>query len=240
VVAVADISGASRTARGKSPGWEPDHINPNLQRYWDGSAWTATRRWVGGRWIDEPAPVADASAGSSGPAPMNQYPYVRLPPPLSASAVPTRHAGAVRPAIGGLLICSILLILGAFTPWLTISLAGHSTSVGGTDPGISQLIGVNGWVTFSAGILLFVLACMIVVSGEPLFRSVALLVGVGAAGFAIYDLVRILQKISQAASASSSPLNAVLQTKNYVGWGLIVTVVGACGALLFTLIRSDA
>jgi Protein of unknown function (DUF2510) len=237
---MAEIGGASRTAREKVPGWEPDHINPNLQRYWDGSAWTATRRWVAGQWIDDSAPTADASAVSSGTAPTNQNQYVRLPPPVSTSAVHTRHAAVVRPAIGGLLICSILLILGAFTPWLTISLQGHSTSVSGTDPGISQLIGVNGWITFSAGILLFVLACMIVVSGEALFRSVALLVALGAAGFAIYDLVRMLQKISQAASASSSPLNAVLQTKNYVGWGLIVTVVGGCGALLLALSRDNA
>jgi hypothetical protein len=235
---MTEISGTSRTA--KVPGWEPDHINPNVQRYWDGSAWTATRRWVAGRWIDESAPVAGASAVSSGAAPTNQNQYVRLPPPVSTSAVHTRHGAVVRPAVGGLLICSVLLILGAFTPWLTISLAGHSASVGGTDPGISQLIGVNGWITFSAGILLFVLACMIVVSAEPLFRSVALLVALGAAGVAIYDLVRMLQKISQAASASSSPLHAVLQTKNYVGWGLIVTVVGACGALIFAVVRSDA
>ena len=237
---MAETSGASRAARDKVAGWEPDHVNPNLQRYWDGSAWTATRRWVAGQWIDESAPVAHASTSSSGAAPTNQNQYVRLPPPASASAVHTRHAAAVRPAVGGLLICSILLILGAFTPWLTISLAGHSTSVGGTDPGISQLIGVNGWITFSAGILLFVLACMIVVSREPLFQSVALLVALGTAGFAIYDLVRMLQKISQASSASSNPLNAALQTKNYVGWGLIVTVVGACGALLFASLRSDA
>jgi hypothetical protein len=237
---MAEISGASRTAREKVSGWEPDHINPNLQRYWDGSAWTATRRWVAGQWIDESAPVAVASAGSSGAAPTNPNQYVRLPPPVSTSAVHTRHAAVVRPAVGGLLICSILLILGAFTPWLTISLAGHSTSVSGTDPGISQLIGVNGWITFSAGILLFVLACMIVVSGEPLFRSVAVIVALGAAGFAIYDLVRMLQKISHAASAPSTGLSSAFHTNNYVGWGLIVTVVGACGALLLALFRSDA
>jgi hypothetical protein len=237
---MAEISGAGPSAREKVPGWEPDHINPNLQRYWDGSAWTATRRWVAGQWIDESAPAAGASAVSSGAAPTKKNQYVRLLPPASTSAVQTRHAAVVRPAVGGLLICSILLILGAFTPWLTISLAGHGTSVGGTDPGISQLIGVNGWITFSAGILLFVLACMIVVSGEPLFRSVAVLVALGAAGFAIYDLVRILQKISQAASANPAGLNTLFRTNNYVGWGLIVTVVGAVGALLFALVRSEA
>ena len=112
---MAEISGASRTAKEKTPGWEPDHINPNLQRYWDGSAWTATRRWVAGQWIDESAPVAGASAVSSGAAPTNQNQYVRLPPPVSTSAVHTRHTAVVRPAVGGLLICSVLLILGAFT-----------------------------------------------------------------------------------------------------------------------------
>jgi hypothetical protein len=130
------------------------------------------------------------------------------------------------------MLCSLLLILGSFTPWITVSFAGHSTSAAGTDSGISALIGVNGWITFSAGILLFILVCMVVVSAEPLFRSVALVVALAAAGFAVYDLVRILQKISEAASSSSSGIGLALQTDNLVGWGLIVTVIGGVGALI--------
>ena len=166
------------------------------------------------------------------------------PPPtqgsFSTGAVAARPASrptTVSAALGGLFVCSFLLILGSFTPWISVSIDGHGfASVAGTDSGVSQLIGVNGWITFSAGILLFILGCMIVVSGDAFFRSVALLVALAAAGFAVYDLVRILQKISQAASAaSSSAFGRALQTDNRVGWGLIVVAVGGVGALICVL-----
>jgi hypothetical protein len=238
VVAVADGVGARRVQSDRAPGWHPDHINPNLQRYWDGSEWTAVRRWVAGKWLDEAPPVpAHTGAMPTGSA----NPYAAAP---ARPRVSTAHTGRpttiITAGVAGLLVCSILLVLGSFTPWLSISIAGHGTSVSGTDSGISQLIGVNGWITFSAGILLFILTCMIVVSGEPLFRSVALVIALAAAGFAIYDLVRMLQKISQAASSSSTGLGAAFHTDNDIGWGLIVVVIGGIGAFLCAMsIRSD-
>jgi hypothetical protein len=36
----------------RQPGWFPDQQDMKVQRYWDGSAWTATRRWEGDRWVD--------------------------------------------------------------------------------------------------------------------------------------------------------------------------------------------
>jgi hypothetical protein len=36
----------------REPGWFPDQQDMKLQRYWDGSAWTHTRRWEGDRWVD--------------------------------------------------------------------------------------------------------------------------------------------------------------------------------------------
>jgi hypothetical protein len=146
----------------------------------------------------------------------------------------------VSAGLGGLMICSLLLILGSFTPWMTIGFGNTTTSVAGTDSAISDLIGVNGWITFSAGILLFILVCMLVISAEPLFRSVALVVALAAAGFAVYDLVRMIQKIMRASSASSSGVGAVFRTDNHVGWGLIVAVVGGVGALVFALSERNA
>lgn len=219
----------------KEPGWHPDRINPNLQRYWDGESWTATRRWVAGRWVDEstaPASIAPAAATSMSSAAMPTSQYFPTPTRTSASATRARPSTTVSAGLGGLFVFSVLLILGSFTPWITISVLGQSTSVAGTDSAISALIGVNGWITFSAGILLFVLVCMIVISGEPFFRSVALVIALAAAGFAVYDLVRILQKISQAASADASRIGVTLKADNQIGWGLIVVAIGGVGALL--------
>ncbi len=221
--------GSSRTPTDKDPGWYPDRINPNLQKYWDGEAWTASRRWVAGQWLDAAAAPAAPTSGPPGPIPG----YSLAPAPAYGSTTPRAAPRAsVTAGVAGLMFCSLLLILGSFTPWLTIGFGNTTTSVAGTDSSISDLIGVNGWITFSAGIVLFILVCMLVISAEPLFRSVALVVALAAAGFAVYDLVRIIQKISQAASSSSSGLGAAFRTDNHVGWGLIVAVVGGVGALV--------
>jgi hypothetical protein len=129
------------------------------------------------------------------------------------------------------MVSSVMLILGSFTPWITVSVASLSASINGTDTGISDLIGVNGWITFSAGILLFVLVCMVAVSDEPLFRTAAVVIALVAAGFAVYDLVRVVQKISNTpALPSAVPVSHLASTN--VGWGLIVVVIGAAGALV--------
>jgi hypothetical protein len=35
-----------------TPGWYPDQQDMNVQRYWDGSAWTSARHWGGTEWVD--------------------------------------------------------------------------------------------------------------------------------------------------------------------------------------------
>jgi hypothetical protein len=230
VVAMTEIGGTSRTTRDKVPGWEPDHINPNLQRYWDGSAWTSTRRWVAGQWVDESLPDGEPSTGSA--TDRVAYRDVRLSQ-RNAAAVQPRAAVTVRPAVGGLFLCSILLIVGSFTPWITVSFAGRSISGSGTDISISHEFLVNGWFTFSAGALLFILACMIVSSGDAFFHSMAVLFSLLSAAFGIYALVRILQSISQAlpSTLNAGPLQAVKPDAG-VGWGLIVVLIGSAGAVV--------
>ena len=56
---------------GKEPGWYPIRDNANTQAYWDGTVWTAGRRWTGASWADAPleslaAPGAHATH-SDGP-----------------------------------------------------------------------------------------------------------------------------------------------------------------------------
>ncbi len=229
--------GSRRMPTEKEPGWHPDRINPNLQRYWNGSQWTASRRWVGGQWVDDAAGPATPTVAPAAPVPG----YRHAAAPAHRSTTPrAAPRGTVTAGLAGLMICSLLLILGSFTPWLTIGFGNTTTSIAGTDSAISDLIGVNGWVTFAAGIALFILVCMMVMSAEPLFRRVARVVALAAAGFAVYDLARIIQKIAQAASASTNGIGAAFRTDNHVGWGLIVVAVGGVGALVCALGKRNA
>jgi hypothetical protein len=208
---------------------------PNLQKYWDGSGWIAQRRWMGGKWTNEPVSVpgmpATPGAGAAG-----QYSGFSSQPMGGAPARSFTPVSKVTAGTIGLLISSILLVVGSFTPWITVSVASLSVSISGTDSGISDLIGVNGWITFAGAILLFILVCMSVISNEQMFRSFALIIAVVVTGFAVYDLVRIVQKLSQVSPVhpgigGPSALNALAPDIN-VGWGLIVLVIGALGALV--------
>jgi hypothetical protein len=36
----------------RAAGWFPDQQDMTVQRYWDGSTWTRTRRWENNQWVD--------------------------------------------------------------------------------------------------------------------------------------------------------------------------------------------
>lgn len=227
-----------------APGWYPDRISPNLQKYWDGTSWIAQRRWIGGKWVSESPPGAapDTSAVAAGSGTAAGYaarPYAsasRLNMGTRSVTTPTLTGSAI-----GLFCFSVLLIVGSFTPWVTVSIASISASASGTDGSISDLIGVNGWITFAGALVLLILFCLIAVNGEPLYSTLALVIGVVVAGLAIYDLARIVQKISQASSVAptfnASPLRG-LQPDVDVGWGLIVLVIAALGALVCAVMQA--
>jgi hypothetical protein len=198
-----------------------------VQKYWDGSAWIAQRRWIDSRWVNEPpGGTADASGAAS----------FRPSSTSRSVTTPTLTGAAI-----GVFCSSVLIIVGSFTPWLTISFAAFSGSASGTDGSISDLIGVNGWITFAGGLVLLIFFCLMAVSPAPLFGSITLVVAAVVAGFAVYDLVRIVQKISQASSVTpafnASPLRG-LQPDITVGWGLIVLVIAALGALAFAIVQA--
>lgn len=219
----------------QEPGWYPDRMSPNLQKYWDGSSWIAQRRWIAGKWVSETPPGAPEAAGAV-PGAGATYPGFGTRASVSTSQARLQTAPTVSGAGLGLLLSSVMLIVGSFTPWATVSLASLSYSASGTDSSISDAIGVNGWITFACGLLLFILACMSMISPEPLFRSGALIVAVVATGFAVYDLVRIIQKTSHSANPSfNGQVIHQLTASASVGWGLIVAVIGAIGALLFAV-----
>lgn len=129
-----------------------------------------------------------------------------------------------------LLISSVLLIIGSLTAWATISVFGHSISASGTDNSISTAYSVNGWVTLAMAIVLVAMAALMMAFEDRSLAAVASVVSVVVAGFGAYFLVRILYDISKAHSAAGVP--AAFRASEHVGWGLIVLLIGAAGALV--------
>ena len=172
---------------------------------------------------------------------------LRTPHPR-LSANPYIPGGAVRPTSTGftlnlglflLLVCGVALMYGSVGPWISVSGKGTladfanfaqiHVSVNGIDPSISTLISVNGWVTFIGGILLVIFACFGMTSEEVQLSIFTVIIAAATAIFAIYDMFRIVQKISQVPSTVSADVS--------VGWGLICVLSAAVLATLIAIVR---
>ena len=216
----------------KAPGWYPDRASPNDQSYWDGQNWTARRRWNSGQgWqVAGDAPeeaLRDSSPPSAAPR-LSANPYVSLTPRRSKATGFTLNLGVLL-----LLVCGIALMYGSVGEWVHVSgsvgIANFHVSVNGIDPGISTLIGVNGWVTFIGGILIVIFACFEMTSEELQLGILTTVIAAVTAVFAIYDMFRIVQKISQVPASLSPDVS--------VGWGLICVLSAAVLATLIALVR---
>ena len=165
-----------------------------------------------------PADVAAAAVGQS----------LRCHPP-SPSRGPSRPRCNV--GILVLMVCGIALMYGS------VGLVGarerdrsaasppSTSSVNGIDPAISTLIGVNGWVTFIGGIVLRrSSAGFAMTSEEQVLAVFTVFVAAATMVFAIYDMFRIVQKISQVTDVRGSNVS--------VGWGLICVLSAAVLAML--------
>lgn len=255
------VGSSSAPVTDKAPDWCPDRINPNLQRYWDGQAWSAQRRWVAGQWVEDqigasPPPPGAAPGAPVGPAPNfpPSGPSVAMGPPsfappnqyMAAGSYGARPYATMTPPVTGLpgslvgvLVCSVMLIIGSLTPWITVTLAGHSVgSANGIDTSISDLISINGWLVFAGGAVLFVLVILTAMTRERSIRGVSLVIALAAGGVAIYEAVRVIQKISSFHPSSSLglPTTPLVSVSADVGWGLIITIVGAVGAILTAIL----
>lgn len=216
----------------KSPGWYPDRASPNDQSYWDGQGWTARRRWNSGKgWIvagDAPEEaIRDSSPPSAGPR-LSANPYVSFAPSRSKATGFTFNLGVLL-----LLTCGIALMYGSVGEWVHVSgsvgIANFHVSVNGIDPGVSNLITVNGWVTFIGGILLVIFACFEMTSEEIQLAILTTVIAAVTAVFAVFDMFRIVQKISQVPAQAGSNVS--------VGWGLICVLSAAVLAMLIALVR---
>jgi hypothetical protein len=215
----------------KAPGWYPDRASPTDQSYWDGQSWTAKRRWTGNGWIVVGDAPEESAGDSSASAPV---PRLSANPYLPGGAVRTRSTGfSVNLGLLLLLVCGVALMYGSVGAWIhvsgSVSVADFHVSVNGIDPGISTLISVNGWITFIGGILLVIFACFEMTSEEVQLSIFTTVIAALTAIFAIYDMFRIVQKISQVPSTLSADVS--------VGWGLICVLSAAVLATLVALVR---
>jgi hypothetical protein len=218
----------------KDPGWYPTGTNPNHQSYWDGQTWTGRRNWTVNGWVDdESGPAAAASsagtpAASSSRLSGNPYAVGVLHDTQSRTAPATMNVGLLL-----LMICAIGLMFGSVGTWVSVKgsvgVAAFHVSINGTDQGITNLIHINGYVTFIGGIVLLVLAGVALTNNDRLLAVLTTVAAVATLIVAIYDMFRVVQKISQV--STPAPANVS------VGWGLIAVLSAAALAILVALVR---
>jgi len=216
-----------------APGWYPTRANPSDQTYWDGENWTARRRWTTGKgWVesgDVPAGASSVAAPPPSKARLSANPYA----PVAASTKATATGVTFSLGVFFLLVCGIALMYGSVGSWVHVSgnfgVANFHASINGTDPGVSALIGVDGWVTFIGGILLVVFACFAMTSEELQLAIFTAIIAGATAVFAIYDMFRIVQKISQVPASAGANVS--------VGWGLICVLSAAVLATLIAIVK---
>jgi hypothetical protein len=214
----------------KDPGWYPTGVNPNEQAYWDGQSWTGKRHWSVTGWVEEgyaPKGVMAVAAATPGSR-MSANPYA--PPAFSK---PKTSPATVNVGVLLVIISGIALMFGSVGSWVkvtgSVGIAAFHLSINGTDPGISTLISVNGYITFIGGIVLLVFAGLALTNDDLLLAILTALVAAATAVFAIYDMFRIVQKISNVTTSPGSNIS--------VGWGLICVLSAAVLALIVSLVR---
>ena len=218
-------------ANPKDPGWYPAGNNPNEQAYWDGEHWSRTRHWSVSGWVEEGGDARTTPGTSAAAVPprssANPYPPAAFTKPRSAPA--TVNLGILL-----LMVSGITLMYGSVGSWVKVtgSVGGAAVfhaSINGIDPGISTLIGVNGYVTFIGGIVLLVFAGLAMTNDDGLLAILTAIISAAILVFAVYDMFRIVQKLSQVTTSAGS--------SESVGWGLVAVLSAAVLAMVIALVR---
>jgi hypothetical protein len=218
----------------KDPGWYSLGANPNEQSYWDGRQWSGARHWVAGRgWIEGGTVSVGQAPGDPAAPRMSANPYA--PAGVAAPARPTRTSSPASLNLGVLatVVAGIALMYGSVGTWVqlngSVGAIHLSASLNGIDQGITNLIGINGYVTFIGGIVVLVLGGLALSSEERLLVILTTLVSLAVLIFAIYDMFRTVQKIQAVPVA--------VQPHVSVGWGLICVLSAAVLAMIVSVAR---
>jgi hypothetical protein len=233
--AASTEAGAGEHAAGsgpRAPGWYPARANPSDQTFWDGQSWTARRRWTAGNgWVvTGDAPEDEASMSTPSP---DRPRYSASPIAPAAFTKPTATGLTFNLGTLILLVCGIALMYGSVGSWVHVSgnvgVADFHVSINGIDAAITTLISVNGWVTFIGGILLVMFAGFAMTSEEQQIALFTFLIALATTVFAVYDMFRIVQKISQLQTTPGANVS--------VGWGLICVLSASVLALLTAIVK---
>jgi hypothetical protein len=238
---VPDIRAEASGAPPKEPGWYPVRTNPNEQTYWDGTDWVGRRHWSAGTgWTEvgpeTPGTVAPVMEAANGPRLLSANPYAPQPAPTAQQPV----APGVTLGLFLLLVCAVAMMVGSVTTWISASTSisgsvfsgvAFSTSgaASGVDQGISNLIGINGFITLIAGTVLLVFSGLMMVTEERSLRIVTSLFSVVSLGLSIFVVVRLVEKLRSAHPIHGISLN--------VGWGAILVLGAAVVATLVSLLE---
>ena len=180
--------------------------------------------------VDEVEATAAPGAPATPRSAANPYAQPAHARPKSAPA--TMNVG-----IFFLIVCGIALMFGSVGSWVevggSVTIASFHASfhgaVNGLDPGISNAIGVNGYVTLICGIVLLVFGGLAMTNDDQLLAVLTFVAAAGTGVFAAYDMFRIVQKISQVTAPAGSSVS--------VGAGLICVLSAAALAFVISVVR---
>jgi hypothetical protein len=231
----SSVRGNGMVAAPAAHGWYGRGPNPNEQSYWDGERWTGERHWIAGAGWTEGSLAASRSDAQGAPLKASANPYVQAVPPAPSRSRGVRAATPATFNVSVLLtvVAGIALMYGSVATWIdvhaNVGVAQFHASLNGIDQGITTLIGVNGYVTFIGGIVVLVLGALALSSEERLLVILTTVVSLAVLVFAIYDMFRVVQKLSQ--------LPATVNPSVSVGWGLICVLGAASLAVVVSLAR---
>ena len=138
-----------------------------------------------------------------------------------------------------LLVSATCLIVGSLSPWATLSSFGLTLTSTGTDAKLTSTNDfVSGWITLIAGIALVLLAGLMLIARQPIWRSIATLLALCTVGYSIYALIDVYQTIHQ--NHRVPGLAPILHSLGspVIGFGLIMVVVASGVAAVASLAHS--
>ena len=182
----------------------------------------AGRGWVETGDVPAASPVATGSPSEGHRLSANPY-----SPIISGRSTSTPATFSL--AVLVTMVCGVTLMFGSVGTWVQVQGTSATSQLNGLDQQVSVLIGVNGYVTFIGGIVLVILGGLALSSEETLLVVLTILVSLAVLVFSIFDVFRIVQKISQ--------LPASINPHVSVGWGLICVLSAAVLAMVVSLAR---